>query len=175
MATEICNSDYEPRPSKQQRVRSPMINQLGDDLLLEIFIRLPNPRYAWQSKAVCKRWRSLISNPSFNRRFVSHHQSISELRPPLILPSDDPESIIQSFVPAPPGVRLVVLDSCGDLLLCGFPWDAREHAIKVYRSYIVCNPFTKQWLPLPLQPLWPTGSSGLVARWTCSVPSVENG
>ncbi|CAL1414698.1 unnamed protein product [Linum trigynum] len=174
MATEICNSDYEPRPSsKKQRVRSPMINQLGEDLLLEILIRLPNPRYACLSKAVCKRWRSLISNPSFNRRFVSHHQSISELRPPLLLPSDDPESIIQSFVPAPPGVRLVVLDSCGDLLLCGFPGDAREHAIRLYRSYIVCNPFTKQWLPLPLQPLWPTGSSGLVARLVCE-PRISN-
>ncbi|CAI0397041.1 unnamed protein product [Linum tenue] len=171
MATETCNSDYEPL-SKQRRTRSPLISKLGDDLLLEVLIRLPNPRYACRSKSVCKLWRSLISDPGFNRRFVSLHQSISEQQPPLLLPSDDPQSIIGSFVPTPPGLRLVALDSCGDLILCGFPL-REEHITTICRMYIICNPFTKQWMPLPLEPLWPDGTSELAARLVCE-PSISS-
>ncbi|CAL1365916.1 unnamed protein product [Linum trigynum] len=171
MATENCNSDYEPL-NKQRRIRSSLISKLGDDLLLEVLIRLPNPRYACRSKSVCKWWRSLISDPGFNRRFVSHHQSISEQQPPLLLPSDDPQSIIGSFVPTPPGLRLVALDSCGDLILCGFPL-REEHITTICRMYIICNPFTKQWMPLPLEPLWPDGTSELAARLVCE-PSISS-
>ncbi|CAL1391046.1 unnamed protein product [Linum trigynum] len=70
----------------------PLISKLGDDLLVEILIRgLLNPRLACRSKLVCKQWSSLISSPSFNRRFVSHRQSRSAGEPPLT----------PSFLPVP--------------------------------------------------------------------------
>ncbi|CAL1365842.1 unnamed protein product [Linum trigynum] len=144
------------------------ISTLGDDLLIEILIRLPSPKFACRISTVCKRWSSLISSPRFNRSFVSHHESINELHPPLVLSSEDQQSIIQGFVPMPSvdhELRFAVLDSFQDLLLCGFqmPEDLDD---EFRRSYFVCNPFTKQWIALPLAPCRPTRCSGLVARYT---------
>ncbi|CAL1363012.1 unnamed protein product [Linum trigynum] len=147
-----------------------MISKLGDDLLLEILIRLPNPRSACRCKSVSKRWSFLISDPSFNRRFVSHHQ-----RPPLLLPSNDPQSIIPTILPVPTdvdGLRFSVLDSFEDLLLCGvtFPEDIDA---EFSRSYFVCNVFTKQWIALPLAPEIPPGCVAVVPRLVCE-PAIFN-
>ncbi|CAN0909726.1 hypothetical protein LINGRAHAP2_LOCUS25926 [Linum grandiflorum] len=60
--------------SNKRRARISPISKLGDDLLVEILIRsFPDPKSACRCKAVCKQWSSLISSPSFNRRFVSHY------------------------------------------------------------------------------------------------------
>ncbi|CAI0546803.1 unnamed protein product [Linum tenue] len=124
------------------------INKLGDDLLVEILIRgLRNPRSACSSKLVCKRWSSLISSPRFNRRFVSHGRETNRPMP------DDPLEllrILRGFLPPmPDGVR----NALKDLVLCGF-WDLGKDYEKSERSrsYLVCNPFTKQWIALPLAP-----------------------
>ncbi|CAI0436675.1 unnamed protein product, partial [Linum tenue] len=114
----------------------------------KILIRLPNPSSSCRCKAVCQGWRSLISSPGFNRRFVSHHRSRNQ-QPPLLLPSDDSQSNIQSFL----FMNLIgefsfsVLDSYKDLTLCGF--ETRSHG-QLLRTFFVCNPFTKQWVALPL-------------------------
>ncbi|CAI0403300.1 unnamed protein product [Linum tenue] len=136
------------------------IVQLGDDLLVEILIRLPNPRSACRCKAVCKEWKSLISHPiRFNRRFVSHHQSRNR-KSVLLLHSDDPQAIISSFIPmATPFTQrsFEVIDSYKDLVLCGFAdvsascCDSALYG-ELYRTYFLCNPFTKQWVALPLAP-----------------------
>ncbi|CAN0892640.1 hypothetical protein LINGRAHAP2_LOCUS17671 [Linum grandiflorum] len=120
-----------------------LISKLGEDLLVEILIRLPNPKSSCRCKAVCKPWRSIISDPSFNRRFIAHHQ--------MFIPSHDPQSIL-SFLPVPDNARpnLRVFDCFKDLLLCGF---ADETFGELERSYLVCNPFTKQWIALPLAPI----------------------
>ncbi|CAI0473391.1 unnamed protein product [Linum tenue] len=124
-----------------------MNSKLGFDLLLEILIRLPNPRSACHCKLVCQLWRSVISHTSFNRRYVSHRQTMSP---------DDLKSMILSFLPpmeSEVGDALKVLDCNRDLVLCGF-WV--EHRLvdggERSRSYLVCNPFTKQWAALPLAP-----------------------
>ncbi|CAI0546820.1 unnamed protein product [Linum tenue] len=137
------------------------INKLGDDLLVEILIRgLRNPRSACSSKLVCKRWSSLISSPRFNRRFVSHHWETNRPMP------DDPLEllrILRGFLPPmPDGVRyaLRVLDCNKDLVL-----DCEEG--ERTRSYLVCNPFTKQWIALPLAPRKPSGSYREQARLVC--------
>ncbi|CAI0450144.1 unnamed protein product [Linum tenue] len=140
----ICAEGKTPPPPTQ-------ISKLGEDLLVEILIRLPNPKSAGRSKAVCKLWSSLISDPGFDRRFVSHHRSRNERGPPPpLLFSDDPHSIL-SFLPVADEDRrdLVVWDSFKDLILCGF-----EDSIDAEpeRSYFICNPFTKQWIALPLAP-----------------------
>ncbi|KAK1620269.1 hypothetical protein QYE76_025786 [Lolium multiflorum] len=45
-----------------------------DDLLREILVRLsPQPSSLPRASAVCKRWRRLVSDPGFFRRFRLHH------------------------------------------------------------------------------------------------------
>ncbi|CAI0553508.1 unnamed protein product [Linum tenue] len=153
------------------------ISNLGDDLLVEILIlSFPNPRSACRSKSVCKRWKTVISSPRFNRRFVSHHQSINEPKPPILLASNDPESVIRGFLPTPaPGANrfgrpqhFMVFDSLDDLLLCGFAeaGEILSHD-EIFRSYLLCNPFTKQWVALPLAPERPAGYKSLVPSLVC--------
>ncbi|CAI0412804.1 unnamed protein product [Linum tenue] len=109
---------------------------------------------ACSSKLVCKRWSSLISGPRFNRRFVSHGR---ETNPPMM--PDDPLEllrIIRGFLPPMPhGVvdTLRVSDCNKDLVLCGFCDVGKDYEKdERSRSYLVCNPFTKQWIALPLAP-----------------------
>ncbi|CAI0430233.1 unnamed protein product [Linum tenue] len=143
-----------------------MIGKLGDDLLTEILIRFPNPTSACRNKAVCKQWRSLISDPSFRLRFISHHQSKNKQPPPKLLLSA--ESL--SFFPMPADNRpwdFAVLDCFKDLLLCGFGESGRCTNAELVRSYLLCNLFTEQWIALPLAPERPMGHSALYARLVC--------
>ncbi|CAI0449817.1 unnamed protein product [Linum tenue] len=168
-----------------------MISSLGDDLLTEILIRLPNYRFAFWCKPVCKRWRSLISSPSFSCRFISHHRSMDRL-PALLLHTDDasdPQSAIMRFIPSMPfRVRACfkILDCFKDLLLCGFmdvkyrrdrkDPDEIKNYHKLGRTYLVCNPFTKQWMALPLAPEKPMGYEAPVTRLVCEpLSSNSNG
>ncbi|CAI0392712.1 unnamed protein product [Linum tenue] len=143
-----------------------LFSKLGDDLLVEILIRLPNPRFSCRCKAVCKAWRCLISDPSFNRRFISHHQSRYEPAA-LCLPADDPQSIL-GFLPVPDKARpnLRVFDCFKDLLLCGFV-EGTDNFTELKRSYFVCNPFRKQWIALPLVPEQPMGCVRMKAVLVC--------
>ncbi|CAL1377036.1 unnamed protein product [Linum trigynum] len=155
---------------------TPAISKLGDDLLTEILVRgFPNPRSACRSRAVCKQWRSLISDPCFGRRFLSYHQSMNTH--PQLLHSTDKESALLSFIPWPADcasdieyelTRFAVFDCFKDLLLCGF-WEPgnRPTNDELARSYLLCNPFTKQWIALPLAPERPVGHTGLCARLVC--------
>ncbi|KMS96705.1 hypothetical protein BVRB_8g200110 isoform A [Beta vulgaris subsp. vulgaris] len=45
---------------------------LTDDLLAEIFCRLPRLKSVIQCKCVCKQWLSLISQPEFIARYIHH-------------------------------------------------------------------------------------------------------
>ncbi|CAL1404946.1 unnamed protein product [Linum trigynum] len=85
------------------------IAKLGDDVLAEILTRLPGPRSAFRSRAVCKRWNAFISTPCFSHRFVAHHRQIGsaaepesepEPEPPLPNPSNLRESILTFLPPA---------------------------------------------------------------------------
>ncbi|CAL1362773.1 unnamed protein product [Linum trigynum] len=164
MPTKSCSSNSGGNllrsAAGEHPVSSPM-RHLGDDLLLQILIRVPELRSAFRCKSVCKRWNSLISDPYFSRRFSSHHKSMASCygEPPL-LPFNDPESTL-SFIPVPHELkdRFVVMDSFKDLLLCGF--------VDSVRSYIVCNPFSKQWIALPLVPKRYVEYEKVVARLVC--------
>ncbi|VAH84044.1 unnamed protein product [Triticum turgidum subsp. durum] len=51
-----------------------------DDILREILLRLPpRPSSLPRASLVCKRWRSLVADPQFRRRFGDHHG-----KPPLL-------------------------------------------------------------------------------------------
>ncbi|CAI0399000.1 unnamed protein product [Linum tenue] len=144
------------------------IDKLGDDLLADILIRcLPCPRSACRCKTVCRRWRSLISSPSFNLGFVSYHQSRNE-SPPLQLHTHDPQLII-SFMPRLEfrvHFNLKVLDCFKDLLLCGF-MALDYNNPELSRTFVVCNPFTEQWLALPIAPKKLRPYAGSTARLVC--------
>ncbi|CAI0469298.1 unnamed protein product [Linum tenue] len=146
------------------------ISKLVDDLLVEILIRsFPNPSSACRSQSVCKRWKAVISSPRFNRRFVSHHQSTNnEPKPPVLVATNDPESVVRGFVPTPSINRVGGPEHFTDLLLCGFAeaGGIRSHH-EIFRSYLLCNPFTKQWAALPLAPERPVGYEKLVVSLAC--------
>ncbi|CAI0547175.1 unnamed protein product [Linum tenue] len=69
------------------------------------------------------------------------------------------------FLPVPDevGPYFRVFDSFKDLLLCGFWGAGFPEGEGVGRFYFVCNPFTKQWIALPLAP---ERSSGILMRLT---------
>ncbi|CAI0546624.1 unnamed protein product [Linum tenue] len=120
--------------------------QGGEDLLIEILSRVGDTR------SVCKRWNSLISTPYFSRRFVSRSSSVAA-EPPLLIPSGV-RGPIWSFLPVPEEIPFgaIVLDCAEDLLLLAFEdWSGNNHR-ELRRSYLVCNPFTQQWVALPLAP-----------------------
>ncbi|CAL1404949.1 unnamed protein product [Linum trigynum] len=124
----------------------------GEDLLIEILSRLGDTRSVWRCKSVCKRWNSLISAPYFSRRFVSRSRSVNA-EPPLLIPSGV-RGPIWSFLPVPEEIPFgaIVLDCAEDLLLLTFEdWSGKNH-LELRRSYLVCNPFTQQWVALPLAP-----------------------
>ncbi|CAL1387731.1 unnamed protein product [Linum trigynum] len=159
-AWELHRVPNPPSPSSS-------ISKLGGDLLLEVVIRVPDPRSAFRCKLVCKRWNSLISDPYFNRRFVSHHQRMNEGYPSLLIRSRDRESVILSFLPLPccfSKAPFRVFDCFKDLVLCGM-WVCDPG---MGRSWFVCNPFTKQWVALPLMPKRSRKErAGMVARLVC--------
>ncbi|CAI0546946.1 unnamed protein product [Linum tenue] len=156
MAAQSCG-----RSKRLTASPSSIISTLGDDedLLVEILIRLPSPKSAIRCKSVCRRWNALISAPYFSRRFVSHHQTKSpaaaaqnESEQPVLAISQI-RQLISSFLPFPYGTefKFSVLDSVKDLLLLGF-WGPETSEQELRRTHLVCNPFTKQWVALPLAP-----------------------
>ncbi|XP_047054992.1 uncharacterized protein LOC124661177 isoform X2 [Lolium rigidum] len=68
--------------SRRRHARSPAVGPLDDDdLLCEILLRLPpQPSSLPRASAVCKRWRRLVSDPGFFRRFRLRHRR----NPPLL-------------------------------------------------------------------------------------------
>ncbi|CAI0458827.1 unnamed protein product [Linum tenue] len=174
--TENFSSGFDQPPSSLYvpQGNPPPLNpftKLVDDLITEILLCLPNPRSSSRCKAVCKRWRSLISDPTFNPRFISHHQSRYQPAS-LFLPSHNPQSML-SFLPLPdkalPALR--AFDCFKDLLLCGFA----DLFGELGRSYLLCNPFTNQWVALPLAPKKPEGGhNGSAVVLVCQPHSEYN-
>jgi hypothetical protein len=66
------------KPSLRRRPSSPAVEPPpleNDDLLDKILIRLPPlPSSLPRASAVYKRWRGLVSDPLFVRRFRAHHR-----------------------------------------------------------------------------------------------------
>ncbi|CAI0418162.1 unnamed protein product [Linum tenue] len=136
------------RPPKKSQLPS-HINNLDDDLILEILTRLPNPRSVFRCRSVCKRWNSLISAPPFRPEFLRRIATRGgEDEFPLVFPQSQPETL--DFLPIPADYRhqFRVLASCDDLILCGLA----THDVAVGNLFYVGNPFTNQWVILPLAP-----------------------
>ena len=55
---------------------SELLKNVHDDILFEIFLRLPNGRSAVQYSSVCKHWFSIIYSSRFMRNFVHIHDHL---------------------------------------------------------------------------------------------------
>lgn len=66
--------DGQSEISESSTAASRFMSAISDDLLLEIFIRLPDFRCIIACNAVCKRWVSLIPPPQFICNFTRRHK-----------------------------------------------------------------------------------------------------
>ncbi|XBI42597.1 hypothetical protein VPH35_126908 [Triticum aestivum] len=87
----------------RRRGSSPAAALEDDDMLGEILLRLPpRPSSLPRASAVCKRWRGLITDHGFHRRFYAHHH-----KPPLLgVLVCDPITGDRRHVPIPPEFRV---------------------------------------------------------------------
>ncbi|XBI78515.1 hypothetical protein VPH35_088196 [Triticum aestivum] len=68
------------RPRRRSSPMEPVALPDDDDLLREILLRLPpQPSSLIRASAVCRRWRSITTDPRFLGRFRAHHR-----KPPLL-------------------------------------------------------------------------------------------
>ena len=161
------------------------IEQLPDDVLLEIFYRLPC-RSAVGCSSVSKRWCSLISHPNFIPHYINHRHQYQYIEPftlvfqngddLVVLPSDNSSSesfedfgrsggygrVVDflNFLPyRQPYNDLRIVASFKDLLLV-------SSEVSTNCDYFICNPLTEQWLKLPRLPptmsIWPPSQYTLV-------------
>ncbi|CAK7351289.1 unnamed protein product [Dovyalis caffra] len=132
------------------------------DLLIEVFQRLPTTKSAFLCKCVCKNWYSMISTPYFACRFITHNFNSRYKQKPsalivnyindrngigLLTLSDEPmfksEGFELNYLPERNGsVRVSAVFN--DLMVCSVD----EFGYGKLRFYI-CNPFTMQWVSLP--------------------------
>ncbi|XBI05532.1 hypothetical protein VPH35_133689 [Triticum aestivum] len=127
-----------------------------NDILGEILLRLPpHPSSLPRASAVCKRWRGLLTDPGFFRRFCKHHRE-----PPLlgVFRCDD-QTEFTPVLAAPdliPPVRLHLpnRDLCGRLLGCRHGRVLILNQIKT--AVLVCDPITggQHRVPIPPEFKW---------------------
>ncbi|EXB92425.1 hypothetical protein L484_021409 [Morus notabilis] len=174
----IINKKTKQIQEPQSAAASEFISVVNDDLLLEIFLRLPHGRYVIQCAAVCKRWHSLITNShdidKFIHRFIQYH-----------LHKQSKKSLDSSYYPAYVSsilFKCCILESkseststntnttssssrsiCNLNFLPGWPIleirasynDLLLVSSRFPRNDYICNQLTRQWLALPEFPLRP--------------------
>ncbi|PON86940.1 F-box domain containing protein [Trema orientale] len=153
---------------------------VSDDILLEIFFRLPDGRTALQSALVCKHWYSLIYNSQFIDRFICHHNDHHHHQ------QQHHSLLFQRVSCARRNMYMCYFDSKLGRLVSGknnffgerplsgnvktLPSGMFVEAVfndlllvtdKKYKIYI-CNPLRRQWMQLPDPPLG--GGFGFRAR-----------
>lgn len=161
-AVSIMANCDPPPPNSCKRLKIEeecVLNNLTDDLLLEILIRLSVSdyyRFVIRCSLVCKRWFSVISSPYFPKRRV---------RPTtLLLQMGDSTRLPRYYIPPQPTTSTIVdrkpLSSFSTHYLNFLP----EAEVMVRASYndlllvsgsrklYICNPFTRLWFLLPPHP-----------------------
>ncbi|PON68712.1 F-box domain containing protein [Parasponia andersonii] len=139
-----------------------------DDLLLEILIRLPDCRSIIQCSSVCKRWFSVISYRKYfiRTRFIDHSQQKPEQFLPctVVFKYNHISAIYKKpfyqFFSEPSKILHGKSSSCTSNYLNFLPWPVLTkgsskdllHFSRSITEYYICNPLTRQWLPLPETP-----------------------
>ena len=186
MALAECSSN---KRLSRGEVEPDFISAVPNDVLLQIFVRLPDVQSVVRCSAVCKRWSSLISNlsNSFIRGFIQYHKgemsSSDSLPYTMLLFLFDGKLFYQLFSKGSkslhrraykwsdsfryldflPWPRVHVQASFDDLLLLTPPiYNPRP------LQYCICNSLTRRWLILPLEappvPHHPNTRHGLVCK-----------
>ncbi|CAA0823239.1 Unknown protein [Striga hermonthica] len=154
------------------------LSSINEDILLEIFLRLSNCRYAIRLSSVCRHWHALISQPQFIPRFTRLHRDLDQsytilFRMNYFFCGDCPEyyqlvatlyskeslllhgkhalSSSSNYLDFMGPTLMVVRASCNDLLLVS-P-DSRYRFGNDPQRYYICNPVTKKWFLIPRDPL----------------------
>ncbi|GER57785.1 F-box family protein [Striga asiatica] len=156
------------------------LSSINEDILLEIFLRLSNCRYAIQLSSVCWHWHTLISQPQFIPRFICLHRDLDQSYTILFrmndLYEDCPEycqlvatlyskeslllhgkhalSSSSNYLDFMGPMLMVIRASCNDLLLVS-PDSRQLVGSHKPRRYYICNPVTKKWFLIPKDaPYW---------------------
>nr|POF01712.1 isoform 2 of f-box protein [Quercus suber] len=182
--------------SPSRKTSRSRIEQLPDDVLLEIFYRLPC-RSAVGCNSVSKRWCSLISHPNFIPHYINHRHQYQYIEPfTLVIQNDDDLVVLPSdnsssesfedfgrsggygrlvdflnFLPyRQPYNDLRIEASFNDLLLV-------SSEVSTNCDYFICNPLTEQWLKLPRLPptmsIWPVGFICEPFTYSCKVVRIH--
>ncbi|KAM6564108.1 hypothetical protein CsatB_024106 [Cannabis sativa] len=137
-------------------------SMLTDDSLMEIFLRLHDSRALFQCGPVCKRWLSIITSIEFRQQQLVRLRSLSQsfsftllirvenltMTAPfceLLCDERGQMSSSEGYLDFLPWTDIQIYAAYGDLLLLG------RH--EKTRFFIICNPFTKQWIKLPKPPI----------------------
>ncbi|CAM0884629.1 unnamed protein product [Alopecurus aequalis] len=151
MAAQCCKKNMDTE-------MSPM-SELADDLLVEIFSRVPL-KSTCCCKCVSTRWRDLVSHPDHRRKmpqtlagfFFRRHTHgplpVQPLQPAYQSVSRNWYAGIDtslSFLPRSKTQSILVLDCCNGLVLCRH----RMHTDMKTIVYMVCNPATEGWVDVP--------------------------
>ncbi|XBI05479.1 hypothetical protein VPH35_133640 [Triticum aestivum] len=120
-----------------------------DDLLGEILLRLPPmPSSLPRASAVSKRWRGLVTDHGFLRRFHAHHREPTLLGAFLHHPGDKPK--FTPILPAPDRIPPPYLDKGARLLSCRHGRFLIIHRERV--DVFVCDHTTSSHHRVPILP-----------------------
>lgn len=126
------------------------IDDLPNDVLVEIFCRLPSVSFVSQCKCVSKSWCTLMSDPYFIGRFLWRRSDTQTPIIPSLIDSYGDELLttnvfkrFKSFLSWNKNSR--VLATCNDLVLCCA--NLNDH-----HDFFICNPRTMQLVTLPPTP-----------------------
>ncbi|TVU40561.1 hypothetical protein EJB05_14028, partial [Eragrostis curvula] len=153
------------RDAASASLPSPRRRELMDELVEEVLLRLPpaDPGSLVRAAVVCKRWRRLVSDPGFRRRFLEFHRT-----PPVLgffyLDGSGSSAFAPTASSFPPlaarhggGLRVVDARHGRVLLRSNQTYFPSEGAL------VVWDPITDQHTKLPLLP------QRFLMSWTASV------
>ncbi|XP_074297076.1 F-box protein At5g07610-like [Silene latifolia] len=154
-------------PKINHCVNSTTIEDLDDDMLTQILVRLSNCKTVLVCSPVNKRWYSLISDPNFPYLFANHKKKTTTLmkgsgcdheddEPSLTFVTarscDEQQFITEARFGSPklsleflPNNNFIATATFKDLMLCY----QRGTCDETGRDYYIINPLTKRWVALP--------------------------
>ncbi|KAF7047641.1 hypothetical protein CFC21_056538 [Triticum aestivum] len=138
------------RPAGRGEEKADVVSALPDDMLLEVFRRLPPPTGAVRCGAVCRRWRRVVSRapglPAPPRHFGFFRNHGPSALPPFVPTAG--VALGLGFLPVSPACGVILVDCRGHRLLLH---ELGRH-LATELNLLVCNPLEKTFVRLPPLP-----------------------